>query len=325
MAYSANTDYKALQDSLKKQLAAATDEATKSNLQAQINAADQSRIEKIASNLNTYGKYANDSELDSAAGIQATNQIGTGYETQKANLNRSYDQAIQNASNNALSRGMARSSFVQDRMANLDSDRATALSGIDAAKALAIQNAKANILSNYQDRQASNLAADKKEFANTINAYYNDFQQEINNVRDNGDTSDDWKIPYLQAARNKKLLDTYGTTDEAAIAAAKNAATGTKYTGGGGGGNDNGDGGDGGDGDNNNIIFNSGTPLPTTNIKASNSLVSGALAGVANAGAAQEIKQLRAKGYTTEQIKGIINGMNMSTAERNTYLKYLGS
>ena len=206
MAYSANTDYKALQDSLKKQLAAATDEATKANLQAQIDAANQSRIEKIASNLNTYGKYANENELDSAAGIQATNQIGTGYEMQKANLNKSYDQAIQNASNNALSRGMARSSYVQDRMANLDSERANALSGIDAAKALAIQNAKANILSNYQDRQASNLAADKKEFANTINAYYNDFQQEINNVRDNGDTSDDWKIPYLQAARNEKLL-----------------------------------------------------------------------------------------------------------------------
>ena len=306
MAYNTSTDYKALQDSLKKQLEATTDEATRANLQAQINAADQSRIEKIASNLNTYGKYANDSELDSAAGIQATNQIGTGYEMQKANLNKSYDQAKQNASNNALSRGMARSSYVQDRMANLDSERANALSGVDAAKALAIQNAKAAILSDYQDRQASNLAADKKEFANTINAYYNDFQQEINNVRDNGDPSDDWKIPYLQAARNEKIL--------AQQKAAAKASSGSGRGSGGGGG-----------GDDDNIIFNSGTPLPATNIKASNSLGSGALAGVANAGAAQEIKQLRAKGYTTEQIKGIINGMNMSTAERSTYLKYLGS
>ena len=153
MAYNTNTDYTALKDSLKKQMETATDPATKANLQAQINAADQSRIEKIASNLNTYGKYANENELDSAAGIQATNQIGTGYETQKANLNKSYDQAIQNASNNALSRGMARSSFVQDRMANLDSERANALSGVDAAKALAIQNAKTAILSDYQDRQ----------------------------------------------------------------------------------------------------------------------------------------------------------------------------
>lgn len=231
MAYNTNTDYKALQASLKKQLEAATDEATKANLQAQINAADQSRIEKIASNLNTYGKYANENELDSAAGIQATSQIGTGYETQKANLNKSYDQAIQNASNNALSRGMARSSFVQDRMANLDSERANALSGVDAAKALAIQNAKAAILSNYQDRAADTLATEKKDFGNNIMAYYNDYQAKINNVTNDGDTSNDWQIPILQAARNKKLLDTYGTTDEAAIAAAKNAATGTKYAG----------------------------------------------------------------------------------------------
>jgi hypothetical protein len=236
MAYSAQIDYKALQDSLKKQMETATDEATKANLQAQINAAEQSRIEKIASNLNTYGKYANGSELDSAAGIMATNQIGTGYETQKANLNKSYDQAIQNANNNALSRGMARSSFVQDRMANLDSERANALSDIDAAKALAIQNAKTAILNDYQDRAANTLATDKKDFGNNIMAYYNDYQAKINQVTNDGDTSNDWQIPILQAARNQKLLDTYGTTDEAAIAAAKNAATGTKYTGNGGGG-----------------------------------------------------------------------------------------
>ena len=67
MAYSTSTDYKAIKSKLEKQLALATDEATNANLQAQINAADQSRIEKIASSLNTYGKYANDSELDSTA------------------------------------------------------------------------------------------------------------------------------------------------------------------------------------------------------------------------------------------------------------------
>lgn len=312
MAYSASTDYKALQDSLKKQLAAATDEATKANLQAQINAADQSRIEKIASNLNTYGKYANENELDSAAGIQATNQIGTGYETQKANLNKSYDTAIQNANNNALSRGMARSSFVQDRMANLDSDRANALSDIDAAKALAIQNAKTAILNNYQDRAADTLATEKKDFGNNIMAYYNDYQAKINDVTNDGDTSNDWQIPILQAARNEKLL-----------AQQKAAAKTTSYSGnGGGGGKDDDDDDDGGkypDGG-----FNSGAPLPSTNIKASNNLVAGISAG-AGATAISEIKQLRAKGYTTEQIKGIINGMGLSTSEKNTYLKYLGS
>ena len=41
MAYSTSTDYKAIKSKLEKQLALATDEATKANLQAQINAADQ--------------------------------------------------------------------------------------------------------------------------------------------------------------------------------------------------------------------------------------------------------------------------------------------
>ena len=45
----------------------------------------------------------------------------------------------------------------------------------------------------------------KSEYANTIGAYYNDYQAEINRVQGNNDASDDWKIPYLQAARNQKL------------------------------------------------------------------------------------------------------------------------
>ena len=231
MAYDVNVDYKAKNIELQKQLAAATDPATKAAIQAQIDANDQSRLEKSASDIYTYGKYLNGSELDSAAGIAAQNQIGTGYETQKANLNTSYDQAKQNANNDALSRGMARSTFVSDRMANLDSQRANALTQIDASKALALQNAKANILSDYRTNTANALANEKKEFANTIGAYYNDFQQEINNVQGNNDPSDDWKIPYLQAARNEKLL----AQEAAALKAAQKSYSGGGTGGGGGG------------------------------------------------------------------------------------------
>ena len=152
-----------------------------------------------------YGKYATDSELDSAAGIQANNQIGTTYENQAKAIGDYYDTAQQNANNDALSRGMARSSFVSDRMAGLDSKRADALTSNDAAKALAIQNAKTNILNNYQTNTANALANQKSEYANTIGAYSNDYQQEINNVMNNNDASDDWKVPYLKAARNQKL------------------------------------------------------------------------------------------------------------------------
>lgn len=207
MAYDVNIDYKLKQNEIKKQLDAETDPAKKAALQSQYDAAEQSRTEKLASNLQKYGKYATDSELDSAAGIQANNQIGTTYENQAKTIGNYYDTAQQNANNDALSRGMARSSFVSDRMAGLDTKRADALTSNDAAKALAIQNAKAAILNNYQTNTANALANQKSEYANTIGAYYNDYQQEVNNVANNNDASDDWKIPYLQAARQKKILD----------------------------------------------------------------------------------------------------------------------
>ena len=207
MAYDAGTDYTALQNSLKNQMGTETDPDRRAALQRLYDTAEQSRIAKMASSLQKYGKYATDSELDAAAGIQANNQIGTTYENQAKTIGEYYDTAKQNANNDALSRGMARSSFVSDRMAGLDAKRADALTSNDAAKALAIQNAKTAILNNYQTNAANALANEKSEFANTIGAYYNDYQAEINRVLNNNDASDDWKVPYLQAARNQKLHD----------------------------------------------------------------------------------------------------------------------
>ena len=207
MAYDAGTDYTALQNSLKNQMGTETDPDRRAALQRLYDTAEQSRIAKMASSLQKYGKYATDPELDAAAGIQANNQIGTTYENQAKAINDYYDTAKQNANNDALSRGMARSSFVSDRMAGLDAKRADALTSNDAAKALAIQNAKTAILNNYQTNTANALANEKSEFANTIGAYYNDYQAEINRVQGNNDASDDWKIPYLQAARQKKIQD----------------------------------------------------------------------------------------------------------------------
>ena len=205
MAYDAGIDYQAKKNALKKQMETETDPTRRAALQNEYNAADQARMEKIAGNLGAYGKYATTNELDSAAGIAANAQVGTDYERQAANLNKYYDQAKQSAENSALSRGMARSSYAQDRLASLDSDRAQGLSDIDATKALALQKAKAGILDNYNTTQANALATEKKDFSNNINAYYNDFQQEINNVQGDGDSSNDWKIPILQAARNEKI------------------------------------------------------------------------------------------------------------------------
>ena len=252
MAFDVNTDYKAKQNEIQKQIDAETDPVKKAALQVEFDAAGQSRTEKLASNLQKYGKYATDSELDSAAGIQANNQIGTTYENQAKAIGDYYDTAQQNANNDALSRGMARSSFVSDRIAGLDSKRADALTSNDAAKALAIQNAKTNILNNYQTNTANALANQKSEYANTIGAYSNDYQQEINNVMNNNDASDDWKVPYLKAARQKKIQDTKNAQatadqqafenqlalDKLAISSSKSYRSGRR-SGGSNGGNDN--------------------------------------------------------------------------------------
>jgi len=227
MAYQVGTDYTARDAELKKQLAAAQDAATKAALQAQLTANQSSKEEKIASDLTAYGKYANDSELNNAAGIMAQNQLGTGYETQARNINTNFDQYKQNANNDALSRGMARSTFVGDRMANLDVQRGTALTNNDMARANAIQNAKTSIIDNFRTNAANTLANEKKEYGNNQMTYYNDYQAEINKVLGDGDTSNDWQADKLQGWRNEKLL----TQQAAALKAAQAAAKGSGYSG----------------------------------------------------------------------------------------------
>jgi hypothetical protein len=206
MAYDTNTDYTALKKTLQSQLDATTDPNLRAQLQSQIDAADKSRVEKISSNLTKYGKYATDSELDAAAGLQATNSVGTGFDIQKQNAQTQYAQAKQSASNQALSRGMARSSYVQDRMANLDTEQANTISNIDQAKNMAIQDRKMSILNNYQTNAANALQQEKQDFRNDILAYYGDYQAKINEVQNDGDPSNDWMVQPLQAARQEKLL-----------------------------------------------------------------------------------------------------------------------
>ena len=282
MAFDVNTDYKAKQNEIKKQMDAETDPAKKAALQVEFDAAGQSRNEKLASNLQKYGKYATDSELDSAAGIQANNQIGTTYENQAKAIGSYYDTAQQNANNDALSRGMARSSFVSDRMAGLDAKRADALTSNDAAKALAIQNAKTAILNNYQTNTANALANEKSEFVNTIGAYSNDYQAEINRVQGNNDASDDWKVPYLQAARNQKLnniaaaqaaadqqaFENQLALDKLALSSSKSYRSGRR-SGGSNGGNGGDSGGNGGNPDNNPNPFGNNSAAQTAGTQTS--------------------------------------------------------
>jgi len=60
MAYDVNTDYSALKTALQKQKSATTDPTAQAQLQSQIDATEQARIQKTASDISKYGKYASD-------------------------------------------------------------------------------------------------------------------------------------------------------------------------------------------------------------------------------------------------------------------------
>ena len=48
-------------------------------------------------------------------------------------------------------------------------------------------------------------AADKQSYLTTIGQYAQDYQSQINALTNDGDTSNDWQIPYLAAARQQKI------------------------------------------------------------------------------------------------------------------------
>jgi hypothetical protein len=55
------------------------------------------------------------------------------------------------------------------------------------------------------DRAAAQTAADKNSWLDTMGRFSGDYQAEINSVKGDGDISNDWQIPYLEAGRVDKL------------------------------------------------------------------------------------------------------------------------
>jgi hypothetical protein len=62
-----------------------------------------------------------------------------------------------------------------------------------------------------------------QQFVDTIGRFYNDFKAEVNNVKNDGDTSNDWQIPYLEAARQNKVASQEASKTEAGTAQYNNA------------------------------------------------------------------------------------------------------
>ncbi len=54
------------------------------------------------------------------------------------------------------------------------------------------------------DRTEAQTQQQREEFVATIGQYYNDYTQAINDIAADNDTSNDWQLPYLKAARTEK-------------------------------------------------------------------------------------------------------------------------
>lgn len=120
--------------------------------------------------------------------------------------------------------------YEKNQLANIQ----TALSNLDSQQTQAIASAQQNVnsdvlnqnlsaiqnaLSNYQSQQSTERA----DLLNSIGAYSNDYQAQINKLTNDSDTSNDWLIPYLQAARNEKIANQQSSASDAAQQAEENA------------------------------------------------------------------------------------------------------
>ena len=88
----------------------------------------------------------------------------------------------------------------------------SALSNINANMAATQLNqsnadrSRADSLTAASQSRADALAANSKtDFTNTLGAYSGNYDAKIKEVQSDGDTSNDWQIAYLQAARNEQL------------------------------------------------------------------------------------------------------------------------
>jgi hypothetical protein len=58
-----------------------------------------------------------------------------------------------------------------------------------------------------EETQYDRKQQEMQDFRDTIGQYGGDYKAEINNIVNDGDTSNDWKLPFLKAARAQKIKD----------------------------------------------------------------------------------------------------------------------
>jgi hypothetical protein len=117
----------------------------------------------------------------------------------RANINNAYEQDVASASDNAKTQAL---------------EQAIAQYNTEQQYKLAAENQAFN--QNLASKQYADeaTATEKQDYLNNIGQFYNDYQAEINNIKNDNDTSNDWQIALLQAARQKKLRDLQTATEE---------------------------------------------------------------------------------------------------------------
>lgn len=121
--------------------------------------------------------------------------------------------ALQNAQSSVESDRLTNLSNVANARANIESgyefDLANAKAGIESQ---ALQNAIEQANRNYENSIAEKQYNDKlkaeikSDYIDNIGAFYNNYQAEIDKVKNDGDPSNDWQINPLNNARNQKML-----------------------------------------------------------------------------------------------------------------------
>lgn len=166
-------------------------------------------------------------DLTDLAGRRTATQ--TAYDNNVANLNTNYEADLAAL----LSDYDTRKLGIQSAY---DSDYAQASADVDAASLQAyIDQMNADRLYTLQQQQLAQekeiadmsykekeTDAAKQAWLDTIGQFSNDYAAEINKVQGDNDTSNDWQIAYLQAARQKKLAE-----QEEAAAKAASSSTGS--------------------------------------------------------------------------------------------------
>jgi len=69
-----------------------------------------------------------------------------------------------------------------------------------------LQN-RLNELDTLEAKKVANEAQAKADYLATIGQFYGDYQAEINRVKNDGDPSNDWQLPFLQQARQEKIAN----------------------------------------------------------------------------------------------------------------------